>query len=75
MKTTKSALKEYSQSKQWQSELISVWVTFFSAFIVAIASLPIDPENFTRATAVALLLTWARAWIKAVVQIVLSKMS
>jgi hypothetical protein len=55
--TTKSAIKEYSESKQWQSELISIGVTFFSAFVVAIASMPIDPENFTKATIVALLLT------------------
>lgn len=53
--------------------LISALNTFVSAFLLAILAMPIDFENLTRGTIIALALTGARAWIKAVQQYLATK--
>jgi len=72
MKESNAAV-QYSKDEDWKSIAISSTITFISAFIVAVAAMPIDPENFTRAAVVSLLLTWARAGLKGVFQYLILK--
>ena len=72
MKDSNAAV-QYSKNANWKDLAISSAITFVSAFTVAIAAMPIDPENFTRATAVSLLLTGARAGLKGIFQYLILK--
>lgn len=76
--STKNALKEYADNKRWQSLAISAGVTFVSTFIITIGAVlqssPLDPENLTSATLIALILTGLRAGVRSVVQYALSKL-
>lgn len=56
-----NTLVKYSKERDWKNIALSSAITFASAFVVAVAAMPIDPENVTRATIVSLLLTGARA--------------
>jgi len=46
---------------QYRELIISAFNTFISAFLLTILAMPIDFENLTRGTLIALALTGARA--------------
>lgn len=55
--------------------LISAGNTFASAFLLAILALPLDNlENIDKAVLFSIVMTWLRAWVKAIQQMLVTKL-